>query len=269
MKYKYRWYYALLLCIFISSFSYVYDFKPKVDQFFELQEQEKKMALRATIMQRTSLSRSAKKNCSTKGTCSFEDDARVLKIPETSTAFFSYLFLLATNDGLKVQSLVFHKNAKTLDLYLRASANFRALLRFNHSLQNIYPIHVMNFAYQLQQGQILIEMEFNRTEGLIAWQQIKDDFVPHVKPSNNPFCTEDFFMTHSNALSTTPIDQMKMIGFMQQGTRAQALILLPNQQIVSLKKEMFIGVEHAQIKTIDATKIVLQLIDKKQKQIRM
>lgn len=74
----------------------------------------------------------------------------------------------------------------------------------------------------------------------------------------NLFCSRQFSTAHdANLLQSNPLSQIKMIGYLAQGHRHQALVLLHDHLVFSVNEQTILGQERFRIQSITEDRIKL------------
>ncbi|HEX4044976.1 MAG TPA: pilus assembly protein PilP [Gammaproteobacteria bacterium] len=126
---------------------------------------------------------------------------------------------------------------------------------------------ILDFSYQASQPtQFIFEADLLLGRPIV--QPVPAALLPEMSqlPTKiqDPFCFGEQTFKRPSAvylLTTIPLAQIKMLGFLQQGKQQQALLLLPNQQLVAVDQHAVLGKERGIIRSITQTQLVVELPD--------
>src|SRR5262249_15969597 len=82
----------------------------------------------------------------------------------------------------------------------------------------------------------------------------------------NPFCSPQNMSKwngndESNNAVSVPLNQIKMIGYLQKGEHRQALVLLPNSVMKTVEPGFLLGSEKGEVVAVNRKQVVVRLAD--------
>ncbi len=243
LQHRYRWVYAFAFSGVIFLLSFFYDVQPSWSKLKHLNN--------------------AKKSLQRKLAGHPFVHPVVMSKPPSSTEVLSDLFRLANEKGIQLQSVKVTSPTATFML----QGDFQQLTSFIGQLtQSMGHLLLLDFSYKsIDANHFALMMTVLMTKNNLS----NSPPVPFSLLSYNPFCLAGNVenLNAQNALIRAhmiPIEQIKMVGYLQQGERHQALLLLPEGLVVAVEQGMEVGKEKGVVMTVQAENVVVRLPDKRQ-----
>lgn len=235
MMYKYRWLIAGLLAIILIWVSYVTDILPNKIKYQQLVEEKTKLEIGSQ----------AKKI--DRAWSYAVDDVNVLQLTQ-----------LIEQAGLKVLSV----QSQTLSsAHIGLMGPFAAWQAFVNGLsKKSRLINLKNINIKLSDTHdLLIDLEVDLSLSRVELMDYPMELL-------NPFCDSESILAFSSdddlrALQETPLNEMKMLGYLAEGDHVVAWIGLSNSALVEISQSMVIGKEKAKVVGIEPGFVSLILPD--------
>lgn len=245
--YNYRWFYALIISLAILFSGYSYDLSDHLHLLFALWKTEKNLSFRIIIhpVAKTYLPKNNKdiKPLLEIATLANKYAVSVEKIQILKSS-------LVAPDVQKIQLIVHGDN-----LHL---ADFVSAL-----LHQAYPVLYSHFNYKENSAP---KLTFNGE--LFVTSNAATEKMIDVKPvQHNPFCSGHLepLKTEENGQSLSDsLNVIRMIGYVEQYPRKQALVMLSNHSILAVNMGMQLGIERGEVVEIQHNRIRLLLPNNKQ-----
>lgn len=228
MHYRYRWLYALGIFFISFCFSFYYVIHPEWTELRSLKSKTKKLKQEVFLMP-------------SKHDKIFEK----FRFLPTKKDFLLILTALEFTTGVKIISLkdkphlpLTPLEAKMLSLTIQG--NHQQVFLFLDQLLE-HPFVLLDFNYHFNLKQVLLNIDllilknnnlFNKTSSMSKM----------IGQPHHSFCRQT-----TSQLLWPPLRQIKMIGYMKQGQRAQAILFLPTHQLVHVDVGTFIGQERGKV----------------------
>lgn len=256
MKYQYRWYYAAVVSVAVMILVYVYDLKPAISRLTSMRQSEARTSKKLKIYRKKIVKQPV-------------NETKNLVHSIESSTYLSDILALVSVSGMVMQTVNLSKRPSQDDdielIHLVALGQFHQATAFFYAIaRQTYPVLITNFSYKKNDKNI-----FSMTMDVLVWKEnasfflIENDKIKVLPGPHNPFCgAENAVIDHENdvsALQSFALARLKMQGYLQQGERHLALILLPNNSLVAVQNGAVIGKEHAIITEIfrDHTQFLL------------
>ncbi|MBA3662516.1 MAG: pilus assembly protein PilP [Gammaproteobacteria bacterium] len=138
-------------------------------------------------------------------------------------------------------------------LHLKIRGPFNKVTGFIETMvQNALPIAITNFKYgRLVTGDYQMQMDL----WAVKAQWCEKLNINLKEKTRSLFCSNPSQLQNFNAVYTTinyPFKQLQLVGLLQQGSQAVALIRLPTLQIIHVKVGALLGVEKNKVVAIDS-----------------
>jgi Tfp pilus assembly protein PilO len=253
MHYKNRWIYAFAISFVMAGLGFFYGIKNDLHDLIAMQQTERTLKSKFLVSSNSTdlhrLDRSIVRD--NRGRFTLETD------------FLSNVWYSADQSGLTIKSSTYstaesNLKAEDLAMHVVAEGNFQQLTTFLFALnQKTYTVLITDLLCKAKQQSLTIVMD------IILVKMILPDSKDDKPPSQilNPFCLPEGMQVKSNAdsLKITPLIQIKMVGHLQQGKRQYALLLLPDNNLISVQPGLVIGKEQAVITQIQSNRILFLL----------
>lgn len=264
MQYKYRWWYVLSLISGLFIGAYFYVLHPIASSLKQLREMEKNL-VETLSSTKTAFKQSRSPSLSTE-----------TAIASASLDVISALFRLIHQHGLEMVSTyqIAQETDAELTLNISLRGHFTQLNDFLFALHRyIYPMRITTFSYEMDKEATLL------LKATIVILKTPEHFS-RIMPKRQqvvmqfPFCTSPGFLSAtinegSKKRLAYSVALLKTAGFLRQGTRHEALLRLPTQEVVAVEVGMLVGEESALIEKIDGNQVSVRLPDGKQMILKM
>lgn len=257
MTYPYRWYLASLFSGIILLFGYGYDLKPIWNELHTQKINEKTMASELTHLHALLSSNRHDRLVKQENFSNQTDHMQVIPA----------LVAIVRLQGLHLQSI--QEQAPLLHLVVRG--NFNQLVAFTFMLANDAAMMIRDFELgETDDKQLQMTLTMRVENKIISF----DNSFINTMHLQNPFCgmnhsTTQDLATSSNVLSSISLHQIKMVGYIHQGDRSAAMILLPNETTMSIAQGFILGAERGVVTQIQHNQINLTLSTGETTTIRM
>ena len=251
-NFRYRWCYALIITVVLIMVGYLYVLKPQIVELSALREQEKQLKAELSSLQHV------EKNIA--GSASMLASPSIGKMD-----LLSLLPTLARLHGVNLRFIRIKAGAMQPTNETRMSVmvegEFTLLLRFVFSLtEQVQDLLIESFSYQVSKQRTLqLALELYKSPRVTSSTKFKAETITTMQ---NPFCLAFDNAAHVHAhdalgVSMFSIKQMKMTGYLSQGGREEALLVLPTGAIVEVSVGDELGSEKALITGIQADHVGL------------
>lgn len=253
MSYKYRLFIALLIVTLMVITAYFTDIQPRLTRISLLKEHQHKTQTELIALAKW-LPVSA-----------LEHDEQALT-HFNQVDHVANLFALARAQGVMIEALS-QSNLPGVGMtaHVVMQAGFAQIAAFIFALdQQIYPITITDFSFTNTKQQTLLAslqlILFNQREPLTTHS-------PAVL-LHDPFChaatiSEAMHVNVATKLQATPLNVLKMIGYIAAQERSYAFILLPDNEAVAVSLGMQVGSEKGVVTAINADHLIITTPDKK------
>ncbi len=258
MHYQYRWLYAIVLNLMLTAAAYYYDMRDKFMRVAELQQTENE--IRTKFVGVKSLANPK-----------WIQPPKLSSVETSELTSVSALVNLAHINGLSIQAIKVVSTDEARMIHFIVQGQFQSLYSFIFTLEREANLaEIQHFSCGLTQQQQL-QMQAD----ILLHNSVTPSFTTtrsHSLKIDNPFCAS----THINGwaqgfsltqMQSTSIRLMKMVGYLHQEQRTQALILLPNTDLVAIQKGSILGKEQATVTDIQPNLIKVELQNKSQYRI--
>jgi Pilus assembly protein, PilP len=252
MQYKFRWIYAGLLAILIFVSGFFYYLYPLINHIFLLKKEILALPIApAKHFHLKSINQYTTKN---------------------KDQLLTDLIALIEMNQLKIHAIDFlngtFENDHRQRLHLRLEGKFISLKQFIFAMNKTTPeIILTNFMFAMNPDKNLgIEIELLLLKPQDVLPSPLNDV--HITKNDTLFCdhADQFKQEDTSFIS---INQMKMVGFIQQGAHISALILLPTAQVIMANTLQILGKEKARVTTITKHRITFVTADKKHLELNL
>jgi hypothetical protein len=194
------------------------------------------------------------------------------KLNKEATPALQKLLLHISHEGLKINSLDIgaEQYDHTQFLKLNMQGTLVQWLHFIFSLNtNALPLAITHLScHTLEHNELSFTLDIRLLNTTFAFIE-KNPVMLEKLNLPNPFCNAKTFTRIFNAKAKTlglhdSLFLMKMRGSLQQEAHQAALILLPNQQLISVPLGARLGQERAILKEIRSDHLLLLLPNKKE-----
>lgn len=252
MNYQYRWYYAMFIFIGMIGWGYLYDLSPACSQLTDLKETEKRLQEKLMHLQQYA-------HVSTPLIAISQD-----KQPD----IMAMLLNAAQFCGLTVNSITLPMPRL---IRVVAVGEYAQMVQFAEALlKQKKPLLIRNFVYQRnQQHTLTMTMELAIYDGMVDEKPLAN-FSHALDVFQDPFCgAQAFTMINEHDLYRYSIQQIKMLGYLQQAGLKVALIALPNNTMMDVQVGSEIGSEKAIVTQLSDHDVTLMLPSGLQARIQM
>ncbi|TAK78358.1 MAG: hypothetical protein EPO11_01320, partial [Gammaproteobacteria bacterium] len=126
-------------------------------------------------------------------------------------------------------------------------------------IHQVPSVALQNFSYQsTETDQFIFTMNIVLLKSPVDVQSVK--FVQ----MNNPFCRYETAKNDVVRAQSVVLEQIKMVGYLQQGERNQALLLLPTGAVIAVDPGAIVGKEKGTVTDIQSEKVIITLPHQKQ-----
>jgi hypothetical protein len=265
MQYKYRWIHAIVITLVIFMLGFFYTLQPDLEQLANLRKREAHLVQRLAMHKKIIKQKIIKIDRMAKENSPSAQDAR--------PHFLADIVALVHLHGLIIQSMkMVPLLSDAITLHLVLKGNFQQAMSFAFALSKpVYPAFILDFSYQVsEKNKVILTMKVLMLDGN---RQI-DDPQEILSPLHNPFCfgrsaNELDSKNEENKRASTPLTQLKMVGYLQQDFRCQALILLPTNAVIAVVVGSILGLEHGNVIAVTKDHVVVELPDKRRRVIGM
>lgn len=231
--YRYRWWWLISLNLIIMVFIYLAHIQPGSNRIKDLNKQIALLIIDINKHKKLQLM-SAKRSVSTS---KLEEIARLSEIASASTVV--------------VQSVQVHSQT----LHLQLQGEFKHIVNFIQQLKiRDYPASIVEYAYQTPGRMDLTILLHSQTYPQSMRVELNNAAI------HSPFCNaneEELIFTEKNF--TVPVSTMRMMGYLQQGTRHFAMLALPNGSVIDVFPQSLIGKERGLVTTVARDHIEVML----------
>ena len=256
--YPYRWWLAAFIGFTLSVIAYEYVLSPQVDALVNLQAQEKRLARELIILKKIEVKQ-------------IDLTPKMSKMEWLTT-----LPMLTQLNGVVMRAITMKptREQSTNELKIRfiVEGDFAPITRFIVAMHEQTPNGLIeNFSYQVtKQHTLLLTIDL-----LLMTNHLTQSLHKIAKPTtfHSPFClatnTAAAVRMHDAAVSGLSITQMKMAGYMEQGERQMALIMLPTGALAEVYVGDEVGLEKSVVTKIVSNQLKLTLVSGEVKILRM
>lgn len=244
IHYNYRWLYAGTIFILVILLGYHYDLSAHKKELIHLLN-EKKNEEKMSVLH--------------------PSNKRALQraLPRHQAA--NYLLdvsMLANRHGVVLDKILLIKSAFTAaegqKLQVVVHGDYAHVAAFLLGLfQQNYTVLVSQFSYKVKS---MRDVMFSGE--LVALNEVSDYLPQSKQTSPNPFCgmaIEDLTSINDSQQQNESLSTIRMIGYVQQGERKQAMIVLPSHAVLAVVEGMHLGREQGEISEITPNFIRLTL----------
>jgi hypothetical protein len=250
MHYQLRWLYLVIINLTLLAISYICDIQPKLQQLSELRHAEKKL-----IKNLSFASSLAEKSQNIKNVTSISKKSEWEKIQVLITRMHA--------NGLMIREI----SASERAMNWVVEGNLQQWYLFILSLETLnHLIHVRDFSCKLnEKNNLVFIMDILQSREYIYPLSKQRMSKQRKKPNalQYSFCPPEgmpYSLSQSDNVSVS-IQQMKMVGYLHNSQRTQALVLLPNKMMLKVAQGEHLGREHAVITEIYKDKMIAKLSD--------
>jgi hypothetical protein len=269
MQYKYRWYYAVGISFSFLIAGFFYDEAPRWIQMTALQEKERKIREELLHLKQF-VSRYPAEVDEVLHSHGLKDNIQPI--------YWEDIFTLAYESGLAIQSfnllpqpLLGLHNINKVRLVMRG--DFLQMVAFMEAITkqaNSKVIVVTDFSYKFSpQKKFIINMDVmlvqNKLPMTVAHQSIN-------YKAYNPFCGSAKDITYHydiEELQRISLDQIKMIGYLQQTSHVSAIVASPSGGVFSIDLNTKLGVEQGVVIDIQRQYLMVKVNEKEERYIKM
>lgn len=269
MKYKYRWLYAIPASAAMMIGGIYYDIQPGLAQLANLHEIEMGTTKELSRFKQFAVQKAA---------ASAGTEAKSFKRYGSQADSLSDLLSLAHLQGLTIQSVNFapsrqfniiNTGVNTEAIHLVTQGDFSQIYSFIFMIsRQPHPILITDFLYKsTEQNKFLFAMN------VVSFKSNTQHFQTNkshedLSQMQNPFCPAANLVEMSNKndlakLKSISMDQLKMVGYFQQGIRSQALVMAPTGIVSEVGIGSVLGKEGGMVTEIKRDCVVVVLRDKK------
>lgn len=273
MKYKYRWLYAIPASAAMMIGGIYYDIQPGLAQLANLHEIEMGITKELSRFKQFAVQKAA---------ASAGTEAKSFERYGSQADSLSDLLSLAHLQGLTIQSVNFspsrqfniintgvNREVNTGAIHLVTQGDFSQIYSFIFMIsRQPHPIFITDFLYKsTEQDKFLFAMNVvsfkSNTQHFQANKSHED-----LSQMQNPFCSAANLVEMSDKndlakLKSISMHQLKMVGYFQQGTRSQALVMAPTGIVSEVGIGSVLGKEGGMVTEIERDCVVVVLRDKK------
>lgn len=256
--YPYRWWLAVFIGFALGAISYLYVLNPQADALLNLQAQEKQLTRELIALRKVKVK-------------------QISQTPKMSKMdWLTLLPTLAQLNGVVMRSITVKptRGQPTNEIKIKflVEGVFAQLTRFIVAMHEQTPNGLIeNFSYQVTKQQTLLLT----IDLLLITDHLAQSHQKVEKPTafHNPFClatntVADLHM-HAAAVSGLSMTQMKMAGYMEQGERQMALIMLPTGALAEVYVGDEVGLEKSVVTKIASSQLELTSPSGETKVLRM
>lgn len=273
MHYRYRWFYAAAISLLLAASGYYEIIKPGLHQLFLLNMTENDLTEKIRLSKRLGSQTSIKPNS--------KQGVR----QESHQMEFNWLYDLIARmhvSGLSVETI----NIVPAQLQRQTNGSMARLVVHGDFLQLmslLFDTSKGDFSTRLQDFDIKVteQDKLRVTMNVLpsAYHFQYDDtslLNTHTdgQEMRNSFCLPKKIDSAARAndlgeLSKVPLELIRMVGYMQQGERNEALVLLPDNNVIAVELRSVIGKEHGVVAAIQHNHILVKLPDGKKWEITL
>lgn len=247
--YRYRWLYTIAINAFLAMLVFMQDTGPALARLTTLHAE--KIALQHTLLLHQ---QSFKRTQSMK--------VKRTTFNESKFDTLRYVLALINLYGLNVQSVNWAAakdakqiNNKIIKIIMQGSfQQFAALVFMLNTTSNA--LFVGNFYLKAENNVKLFMLEIDAPEHVFRDLTLLP--VSKVLYSNDVLCTQHSFANNLNDVNQTKsmlLYTFKMVGFLQQGKQAQALLQLPTHEVIPVSIGFVLGQEQGKVMAIRENQI--------------
>ncbi len=256
MHYNYRWVFALIISVIILSVGYFYDLSCHQHRLQNLHHVEK------ALMRRSIINVVAKPR----------NMPSVIKSKKPINYLLA-IAALASKHAVRIEKMSIVKSAlfasNTQKIQLSVQGEYLSVAAFVSDLfHQSYAILPARFVYKEMVGS---RVSFNG-ELIVTSILMPEDLIAQKPPQRSLFCSASAELVNEDTnvpLIFDSLNAIKMIGYMEQGLRKQALIMLSNRTLITVIPGMKLGSEHGEVIEIQPKAIKILLPNNKQFELRM
>ena len=239
MPYQYRWLYAGVFGVILVLMAYVYDLHPLLVQLDLLHQSEITLNEKMTAIK--------------------------LQLPAVQSNMpvshenngLNWLMSFAERSGLTIQTVNLSSSGKEFHILFKGNYQQWAGL-LNQLEQNVNTITLKNVSCKwTEQNNLLIASD------VLFADETHLQMMTHSNIANalhNPFCeTSHEWKSEVNEALLSPINQIKMVGYLQLGSQSEALFLLPNKKVSMVKAGFLLGMERGVVLAIYRDRALVRL----------
>lgn len=256
MLYRYKLLLVMAFGLMLLTLGYLYDIYPRLAHIASLKQTENNINDQWISMKRLPSTSQLKK------TINVASDKNVLNK-------LSDLTRLIRASGLMIQSMALspvNQDKLSKQFLLRAVliGDYQQLSLFIHELdRQAHSIALHDFSCKwTEKNDLLVTMVVFYFDHFENKKFINRDTV---FTQFNPFClsssVDKWINDNLNEAVLAPLEQIKMVGYLQSGKHKQALVLLPNSVIRTVEPGFLLGSEKGKVVDINKKQIMVKLPD--------
>jgi hypothetical protein len=247
MQYKYRWWYVLVIILVGIAIVFFFVVVPCIDDLHTMQASEQKLAV-DLLAQKQAVAK-------------FHEQS----IGKNKQAYsLEEMFARMYASGLSVQevSVTARRSfyfASIEVVHVVAAGDVAALSAFLFPvLPSKLGVIVEDFSYRVSPSRQMIV-----TMNLVDWQsdiELAGMTRLAYSAEHLPFCVSDAELPHlsrTEEILAVPLDQINMVGRLQQANRVVALVSTPMGIFFDVEQGSILGKERGRVKTINQDRIVI------------
>lgn len=247
MYFEHRWAYSLCVSAMLISLGYMYDVRPSLVRLRDLEATELILSERLLHVDKNNLKASNPVLLKSKNQFAGLHDL-INKIHENGLSIVKIQPPLGKN--IKSEYYVTH---------FIMEGNIQNIYYFIESYEDI--ISVKNFSIRVTENNHIVLAVDILLRYFYDLKQVQNNKI--LQKINPFFCYARKHSIFHSVTQTFPLKQMKMVGCFHQGNRQQALILLPNQALLSLERGAMVGSERAIVSEVHKDYVLLKLPNEK------
>lgn len=265
MSYQFRWVYALLVAVAVIAAGYIEMIAPKLNSLMKLNKTENEWTNKIDAIKNLKIAVSS---------------GRVEKnVKSNEWNWLQEWIALVHFSGVSVETvkiipLLSSQPSRNTLLHLVVHGNFSQINTLLSEMDGGYfSARVQDFVIKAtSQDSLQLNMTVLLSVRTLSHLAERSRVGMPLQRLQNPFCLSGVmhhgvFRRDDVVLQQTPLALIKMTGFMQQGARKNALVLLPDQRLIAVRRFAKIGSEHGLVTAIQNDRILINLPTGKKQEI--
>lgn len=260
MLYRYRLLFVIAFGLILLAIAYMYDVHPRFVHIANLKQTEDNLNEKLFAKKQPFYTVQPKKMIKV------EPDNNILN-------HVSELIRLIRTSGLTAQSIELppiksDKSLRQAFIHIVLRGDYQQLAAFMSRMErrlNLFAVQNVSYKWT-EKNDLLIAMDilpFNYAENK---QLLNDSNI--LLAQFNPFCFANIMNkwmddNNLNEALLAPIEQIKMVGYLQSGKYRQALVMLPNAVMRTVEIGFLLGSEKGEVITINKKQIIVKLPDER------
>lgn len=261
MLYRYRWLCVIAFALIVLAIAYIYDIHPGLAHVATLKQTENSLNEKLLARKLSPYTAQPKKSIKV------ESDKKRLNHLNELVSLISTSGLMALS--IAAPSLKSDKSRAQAYMHMVLRGDYQQLVTFMNNMQRHLDLFaVQNFSYKVtEKNDLLITMDVLSFDEHADNHQVMNNGIAALAQSN-PFCMANHMNKWSNDNNVNeallvPIEQIKMVGYLQSGHHKQALVMLPDAVMRTVETGFLLGYEKAEVIAINKKQIIVKLPDER------